>query len=383
MFTFKPRRLQKSTQQVKENHPEKIDDYKSPAFVTSDLGERLAERLRETPKDELQQFVDELSALERTLYCGLIHHEAQAIQLRVIYGLTLDTELGDIRHLWTHFEKNYGQFLTEMTAEILVGLPQASDQLDRPQRVICRAVIEDDDVPGKFWLALSRDGRVEQGLTRPSSYTSGSALGVALVEYYYCQGWYSIWQSVDADVFRQHLGRLTRSDVVNAIIQGWRIQQQRDSRGGAHWLKTFVELLGVPGGTLWTMLRERNPTAATWYRKLRVRRELHRFFEKFEDNERLEFWKDFIPDLYDARGDLPHRRLFLDFGTFGLIEFAETGNAAYVYGTDYFREMREMNFRRKPSQHSELKNRERARTRLTHQGQWQPRFRRTIHRYLR
>lgn len=383
MFTFKPKRLRKTAKQVKEDHPESMADYQSPEFVSSDLGKQLAARLEATKESELKEFVDGLSSLERSLYCGLIHHDTQLLQRRVLYGLTLDAGLGDVRHLWTYFEKIFGHPLAEMTAQVLIGLPQAAEQLEHPQLELCRAVADERDGLGKFWLALQQQRRVEEELSNPSTYSAGSRIGVAARRYFYCKGWHGLWQSVSADTFRQYLTRLTQDKIVDAIIQGWRIQKQRGSRDGAHWLKTYLELLGVPGSTLWELLRERSPEAANWYRQLRVRRELHRFFERFPDNERFEFWKKFIPYLYDARGDLTHQRLFLDFGTFGLIEFAETGNAAYVYGAKDFREIRDMNFRRKPTNHSEVKDRNRSITRLTHRGRWQNRFRRKINHYLR
>ena len=386
MFTFSPKRLREAAEKVKQAHPESIADYRSPKFTSSDLGKQLATRLQSTEEDELEQFIEELSPIERSLYSGLIHHESESLQRRVLYGLTLDAELGEINILWMYFEGIYGQSLTQMTAQILVGLPQASEQLEHLQMELCRAVVDGEDPMDKFWLTLQQANRVERGLSNPSTYRAGTPLGKAIREHFYCQGRDVLWKSVSEDSFKEHLFRLDEDRVLDSIIQGWRIGEKRGylhKQRCPHWLKTFLMTLEAPRSVLRQRLEEQQPEALSWYQQLRVKLRLSQFFEECPDNERFEFWQQFIPHLQEVRGDLDYQRLFLDFGSFGIIEFAESGNAAYVYNARDFREFQEMNFDKRPRNHASLKNKSRSIKRLNHRGGWQHRFRKQINQRLR
>lgn len=383
MFTFEPDQLRETVEKVQNDHPETFADYESPQFASTDFGKRLARRLEETPKDQLDDLIADLSPLERSLYCGLLHHDMELIRRRTLYGLTLETELADIRHLWKFFEQNFGTELTSIAAAVLVGIDDGSAELEPPQLDLCRAIVDGDDPLGSFWQRLEQMDQVADHLESPSLVTAGTSLSIALDRYFFHRGWPTLWQAVPPVLFERKLEGMTTNQVVETIIQGWRINEHLGFKGDAPWLDLFLEKLGVPRSTLWQMLADKNSEAAGWYKNVRIHRELHSFFERFSDNERLDFWKEFVPELDDVRADERHLRVFLDFGAFGFIEFAEKGNATYVYEAEDFRALRKKNFAQRPRLHAALKHRERSIERLTHQGHWQRKFRRKINHYLR
>ena len=60
----------------------------------------------------------------------------------------------------------------------------------------------------------------------------------------------------------------------------------------------------------------------------------------FGNDERSDFWKSYVEQEYiiNAESILSNQGFMLDFGKFGVVEFKEIGNAAYVYPKAVFHE---------------------------------------------
>lgn len=58
----------------------------------------------------------------------------------------------------------------------------------------------------------------------------------------------------------------------------------------------------------------------------------------FSDKERLYYWKRKIPIMNYLKYIRQYQQLFMYFGPVVVVEFGETGNAAYFYKTQYFKE---------------------------------------------
>ncbi len=73
------------------------------------------------------------------------------------------------------------------------------------------------------------------------------------------------------------------------------------------------------------------------YRRWANEETIRDFFESARDHYgRFEFWQGFIEHVEDARMALGQEAMLMDFGSFGVAEFAEVGNAAYVYPHEFF-----------------------------------------------
>jgi hypothetical protein len=127
-------------------------------------------------------------------------------------------------------------------------------------------------------------------------------------------------------------------------------------------------------------LAERAPDALDWYESVLHFLEFDDFFA--EDHERYNFWKQYADRVDELHADLENGRLFLDFGTFGVVEFKQTGNATYVYRKEYFRKMLELNQRRVTNPHGSLKDKTYAIAHLSHYSGWQRKFHRRLRELL-
>ena len=104
------------------------------------------------------------------------------------------------------------------------------------------------------------------------------------------------------------------------------------------------------------------------YRRWLMERELRDFFAQHGDSGgRFQFWKLFEDHWKEISSSHDHRVLMLDFGEIGVIEFADVGNAAYVYRKEDFDRM----VRRSTSSYSSLKDRELTIARIIHREGWQ------------
>ena len=105
--------------------------------------------------------------------------------------------------------------------------------------------------------------------------------------------------------------------------------------------------------------------------------ELHSFFSG--DNERFVYWRKHVKTIKHVAAKLDNRVLFMDFGSFGVVEFAKTNNAAYFYDASMFRALLNSHGRTE----GDFKRKDGGRLgRLSHNppSSWQPKFDRKLRR---
>ena len=116
----------------------------------------------------------------------------------------------------------------------------------------------------------------------------------------------------------------------------------------------------------------------SWVNERRIRE----FFWRDDDQNRAAFWLHFSNHF---QGDVKIGEasvtpvLYIDFGSFGIVEFAHIGNAAYVYPREVFLRKRALQAR---SVHP-LKDKEQALGRIIHSGRWEDKYRPVIGQLLR
>ena len=119
--------------------------------------------------------------------------------------------------------------------------------------------------------------------------------------------------------------------------------------------------------------------------------DLRLFFDNAKDpHGRFEFWRSFIDDMDDAKPALDELVMLIDFGKFGVVEFAKVGNAAYVYGATEFASLwKRAEVAKHPSYLKHPRDTLRFPSagpnkdgRIIHMENWQARYRRWIERLL-
>ncbi len=119
------------------------------------------------------------------------------------------------------------------------------------------------------------------------------------------------------------------------------------------------------------------------FRRWVIERQMADFFrDVYDPNGRFAFWKQFIDHIRDAKLSRDGSAALLDFGRFFVVEFAEIGNAAYVYPTDCMQRLLEKLTDPKAVQiwyrNLYLKDRTIALDRILHTPNWQWKYGRRV-----
>jgi hypothetical protein len=76
------------------------------------------------------------------------------------------------------------------------------------------------------------------------------------------------------------------------------------------------------------------------FRRWAIEEQLRRYFDQIEDpHGRFVFWKQYLDHIDDVRIRMSGHVGLIDFGHFGVAEFSNVGNAAYVYPASHFARM--------------------------------------------
>lgn len=134
-------------------------------------------------------------------------------------------------------------------------------------------------------------------------------------------------------------------------------------------LRRFIQRWGNPGSVSgpWTSLSaDARRNLLHWIHQA----ELQQFFR--QDNARFQFWRGHLERCLQVtvlEKDTPRAAVVLDFGNVVAVEYAQTGNACYIYyKSDYER------IRQRMIKSTDLKDSDQALLRLIHSGYWQSTF---------
>jgi hypothetical protein len=104
------------------------------------------------------------------------------------------------------------------------------------------------------------------------------------------------------------------------------------------------------------------------FRRWAQEQTLSEFFRTHGDTAgRFQFWRRFSSQWHDVYAALDNRVMVMDFNEFGVIEFAQVGNAAYVYDAQSFSYILSCN----PRSIAEFKNKSLVHERILHFEGWQ------------
>jgi len=149
-----------------------------------------------------------------------------------------------------------------------------------------------------------------------------------------------------------------------------------------HWHRGIVDDIdakyGLPasGHPFWGTVPEHVRLS---FQRLVAGRKLRSFFDGVYDPKgRFAFWQQYIDRITDLAFPRSKERLFMAFGSFGVVEFRDVGNAAYFYLAEEFKWIRGSI----GNGNADLKDRSRTLYRLLHQEGWQQKMTRRMTRML-
>ncbi len=348
MRAFRPSRLLSALDEVRENHRQKGSDLEDGRISSgSPLVEHLIRKFRSF--SEPRRLLAALSSTERRLVGALLEHPSPDVSRRVLELLALDTTLVSTRSLWLGVQNPSTQEHHENLARLLMERPD----LGAGQRLLLEG-------EGPQFLSLAHesgysfDEACERTLVRSERWRQG--LRNAAVE----SGSTQVWDLFEPEELRTMFSTASDTLLTSAMTRLYTSSVHPSSVSKVPSVRSLVMECEGRAWETWDLTDEVRRFLGTLVRFLR----LQEFF--WSDNERFAFWSRYLDVATDVQVDSSRDAVFLDFGAFGVIEFADVGNAGYVYPADYFQEL-------KAKMHwvGSLKNRSRAIDRIIHSANWQ------------
>ena len=163
--------------------------------------------------------------------------------------------------------------------------------------------------------------------------------------------WYTLLTSGNSNDLKQQSSERIMEELQNRqrILHRMEICQHylNTLNGLADWSENVLEYIlhkfGKPNSALdgkeaeqrfWHQIKA---NAKDEFRKWMIAKEVKSFF----DGERANFWQFYIKSakIKDVNKILAGRGFMMDFGHFGVVEFKDAGNAAYIYPKEFFHKL--------------------------------------------
>ena len=382
-FYFTPTRLERARKRVEEKHPFSVKALHDPDALDNAVLERLIERLLATRTDQLGAFVRGLSPLHQQLFSALLVHERDEVRERCLRCLKIEPSLAKKLYLWRAFCDGYFGDVAVEIAELVSREVTLSRNFSEFELSLLRKRVESTAASNlAFWQWALNHHTLPDLLRDEYKIPERSPLTLQLSFYLLMQGTREMWRIESPDRIEATFGRFPQRAKLECLTHAHEIFRALDEKRAAELPQLAVLAAKLRASDALSDALERHDMAASrWWQSLVIRTELTNFFAKLSDNERFQFWEEYIPQMNRAWGDIENLRLFIDFGGFGVIEFGDIGNASYVYRSDRFTDYRKKGLNQDVS-HSDLKDRNRAIDRITHGRGWQGKARRNLRQWF-
>ena len=370
-FYFTPTRLERARKRVEEKHPLSVKALHDPDALDNAVLERLIGRLLAARTDQLGAFVRGLSPLHQQLFSALLVHERDEVRERCLRCLMIEPSLAKKLYLWRAFCDGYFGDVAVEIAELVSREVTLSRNFSEFELSLLRKRVESTAASNlAFWQWALNHHTLPDLLRDEYKIPERSPLTLQLSFYLLMQGTREMWRIESPDRIEATFGRFPQRAKLECLTHAHEIFRALDEKRAAELPQLAVLAAKLRASDALSDALERHDTAASrWWQSLVIRTELTNFFAKLSDNERFQFWEEYIPYMKHAWGDVANLRLFIDFGGFGLIEFGEVGNASYVYRQDDFDFYRKKGLDRDVG-HGALKNQDRALGRISHHSGW-------------
>ena len=338
---FEPLQLLEALEQVRRLHPQLVGLEEEPGVDT--LAE-LRERLLAAPDQGLAEFAHLLGPRElRSMVYLLATDRSSPVRARAA-EVVLSRPRGDLVSLtWRLLRDNYPVNEAEPVARVLGesfgwwrAEPENSERLAR--------WFSSESLPGGLLADFSSSGRRAEFGAWLSGLGFDSRHGLSRAT------WEMALLSASAELIDRigHSALLDRAKGSHSVLQqGFGRHYLAVCCGGDRWLNEVLEWIrsrfGMPSRRDKGLTPFWRPVPAEdrqWFRQWAIQGTVRDFFKTAKDPyQRFAFWSGFLDKAVDARQALGQAAVLIDFGTFGVVEFAEVGNAAYLYPAATFDEI--------------------------------------------
>lgn len=338
---FIPDQLLKAESEVRSAHPETVDSY---PHTMPDVLERLRQLLGSTAEEELMELARRLPLPDlRAALHLLCLNEDELILERAERLLRYRPRRDLVFPAWKLLLANYPAIYLERSFKFLVSKHRYP-------------WLQDDETAGILdkWLSADRLSRGVFDDIEASCPEDIDAyfLKFGIPESSLLRG--VVWQEILANASARLINRVgPRTLLRQALLKHAGVQKNFAAnylcklRHRSAWndqvLNWIRDKYGVPPMQemhlpFWRGIPDE---ICREFRRWANETTIRKFFETIHDpHGRFLFWRDFIDEMEEVRVVAGGQAMIMDFGRFGVAEFSEIGNAAYIYRANDFIKIR-------------------------------------------
>lgn len=375
MIHFVPQQLVAARRRVVERHPTAHDAFDDFAVAAKlNVGVRVERMLRKAAPTNYAAIANAMTSLELRVCVGFTTHPEHTIRMSAFGVVECEPGVASPGVMWSVLRRRLDEPEGLAAARLLLR----AEPLDDRQRLVAMLRVEAVSRVGVgLWNRAAQNGETSTEL-HASLDTAGTALGRVLDQTLIAgvhprsADWWAIHTEPE---FSNVLERTDDASRVAALRTGFALGSRSDGQLSriAGPIRALARRFGA-SSALQSSLQNLSADAWRWWQSQYALLMLESFFGGSGDNERFDFWRRWAPRTTRVMGSLGSGRLFLDFGGFGVVEFASSGNAAYVYLADTFAQMWRDHDRNPGLGHPHFKDRGLAIAWLAHRGYWQGEF---------
>jgi len=338
---FQSSRLENIIEKVRQQHPNRRG---TTAKISSSLIDEVREILEQTTHDEIPGLVYTLNS-NQLLACieiVAIDRETDTAQ-KAAYAAELRPREKMIPRAWLHLVRQYPNDLLEKVLKELLSQKGSESLLNDP-KISNRAV---------HWLINSK---LSAGIIKDYfSLADTSDLDTFLSDNYLEKTdrlYFLTWQEFLLNAARQGLMKQSPErilDIFNETIESVTRMKMGQNylnvlEDFPDWNEQILEYLNYKWGQPKPIADVKPVESRFWEGVNRIPKQnfnkwvMRQAIEDFFEGERADFWRYYLDqgNIIDVEKILGGDGFMLDFKSFGVIEFKNKGNAAYIYPTETF-----------------------------------------------
>lgn len=375
---FKPTKLQRATEQLQKTHSfEARFNQQIHQLQTSPLALELAKILRETSLDALNTRLETLSHSLKQYLTPFSLHPVPELRQKAIECLFYEPQHANHPVLWTALLAYHDEKTTQRLAELLCALPTPMPSWTLTQTAIIKARTHSSQAALRtFWHACLTSNQLFQDMLSTINASPKLKFSTQAINDLLAYGTTQLWQQQGLSFLAEHFEKADNHHKTLACAQCYANYAHLPLNQALQdtFSKYFIDVV-IRFPFLHTALHDTHHPAWRWYNKFINRDKASHFFNTADgiDTERFDFWDEYFNHLTEVTANERLHAIFLEFDTFGVIEFGKKGNAAYIYEIDDFHKIKETDQRI-----DDLKNKETRIASIYHRGNWKANARITI-----
>jgi hypothetical protein len=345
MITFEPQKLLKSLNTIRNSHPSRKGD---PVKVGKSLIDEVRRILRQSSPENLETTIYSLTVKQLAACVDIvaidrnntiIDRAAKAIELRPSEAM--------IPRIWFKLIRRYPHDILEKLLKMLVST-KGGNAIESHQRISKDAIrwLMADTLPSGIihhYKAIRKTDDFDQFLSHHLLEKKDALFKIA---------WQTLLTKGTAKLIRQQDPKRIIKEIHSEI------KSDKSMSMGQHYLNTlqhrhnFDEKILNYIHSKWKkpIMSDQNMKAEHRFWKNvsdTARAEFHKWLmiqeiNEYFDGERADFWRPYVEKGALEDINVQEKGFLLQFHRFGVVEFKETGNAAYVYPIKHFMQFMNM-----------------------------------------